>query len=552
MPNNPADLHARTSIPRPEAGDQDVANSRRWWALACLCLSLVLITLDNTVLNVALPTLSRDLHASTSQLQWIVDSYQLVFAGLLFSAGSLADRYGRKGMLAAGLVVFGLGTVASSFAGDAVTLIGTRAFMGIGGAMIMPSTLSILGTVFPDAAERAKAIAIWAAMSAVGIALGPVIGGLLLAHFGWGSIFMVNVPVVVLALVGGHALLPTSKDPSPGRMDLLGSLLSILALGGLVFAVIEGPDAGWASLEVLASAAVGAAAVGAFVAWERFCDHPMLDLDLFRRRGFSVGSLTLMLGYFGALGTYFLYTQHLQFVLGYSALRAGVYSVPFAVALVVFSLQTPGLIRRVGTARVAGAGLTVLAVGVAVRAFATASTGFPLLLVSLVVCGIGVGLTVAPSTGAIMSSLPPSHAGVGSAINDAARQVGAATGVAVLGSVWSSAYRGGLTRATVGAAVPDRTLLQSRASIGTVAQSAHALPRAAGDQLLAAARTAFVHGSNVANVAGAVVVLVAAALAFRYMPQGGRRAAVVPVEADVDGDLEIDGDLWVRAEAASA
>ncbi len=351
MTNIDVSRHRRVVV-TPGAGDP-----RRWWALAVLCLSLVLITLDNTVLNVALPTLSRDLNASTSQLQWIVDSYQLVFAGLLFSAGSLADRYGRKGMLTAGLVVFGLGTLAASLATNANQLIATRAFMGIGGAMIMPSTLSILGTVFPDAGERAKAIAIWAAMSAIGIALGPVIGGVLLAHFSWGSIFLVNLPVVVVALIGGHFLLPTSRDPSPGRMDLLGSLLTIVGLGGLVFAVIEGPDKGWTSPTVLGAAVIGLIAIGAFVAWERRCDHPMLDLKLFAHPGFSVGSLTLMLGYFGALGTYFLYTQHLQFVLGYSALRAGVYSIPFALALIAFSLQTPGLIKRLGTAKVAGHGV---------------------------------------------------------------------------------------------------------------------------------------------------------------------------------------------------
>src|SRR6267143_4840082 len=215
------------------------ADPRRWWALAVLCLSLVLITLDNTVLNVALPTLVRDLHASTSELQWIVDSYQLVFAGLLFSAGSMADRYGRKGTLSLGLMVFGVGTLAAAFAGDAGMLILTRAFMGIGGALIMPSTLSILGDVFPDPAERTRAIAIWAAMAAVGIALGPVLGGLLLVHYGWGSIFLVNVPVVVAALVGGALLLPKSRDPAPGRMDLIGSALSIATLMTLVFAVIE-------------------------------------------------------------------------------------------------------------------------------------------------------------------------------------------------------------------------------------------------------------------------------------------------------------------------
>ena len=509
---------------------------KRWWALAVLCLSLVLITLDNTVLNVALPTLSRDLHASTSQLQWIVDSYQLVFAGLLFSAGSLADRYGRKGMLSAGLVVFGIGTLAASFATDANVLIATRAFMGIGGAMIMPSTLSILGTVFPDAAERAKAIAIWAAMSAVGIALGPVLGGVLLAHFGWGSIFLINVPVVGVALVAGRFLIPTSRDPHPGRMDLFGSLLSIVALGALVFAVIEGPDKGWGSGTVLGAAALGIAGVLTFLWWEGHIDHPMLDLKLFRNRGFSIGSLTLTLSYFGALGTYFLYTQQLQFVLGYSALRAGIYSVPFAVALTSFSLQTPRFIRRWGTARVAGSGLTILAIGIAIRAFSTSTTGFPLLLVSLVISGIGVGLIIAPSTGAIMSSLPPDQAGVGSAINDASRQIGAAAGVAVLGSVWSSAYRSHLTEQRAGGRVPRGALEHSRASIGDVVTSAKGLSTTAGHDLISASHSAFVHGANVANLAGAAVVLISAGLAFKFLPRGG--GASTAGADDLDLDLE--------------
>jgi EmrB/QacA subfamily drug resistance transporter len=514
---------------------------RRWWALGVLCMSLVLITLDNTILNVALPTLARDLHASTSQLQWIVDSYQLVFAGLLFTAGSLADRYGRKGMLQLGLVVFGLGTFAAAFATDANQLIVIRAFMGIGGAMIMPSTLSILGTVFPDAKERARAVAIWAAMSAMGIALGPVIGGALLAHFSWGSIFIVNVPVVIAALIGGKFLLPTSKDPSPGHIDLLGSFLSIVALGGLVFAVIEGPDHGWTSPGVVLGGVLGLAAALGFLAWESHTDSPMLDLALFRNRGFSMGALTLLLSYFGALGTYFLYTQHLQFVLGYSALRAGVYSLPFAILLVTFSLQTPRLIGKWGTAGVAGIGVSILTLGVGVRAFATPTSGFGLLLLSLAVSGIGVGLIIAPSTGAIMSSLKPSQAGVGSAINDAARQVGSAAGVAVLGSIWSSAYKGQLTRDTVGDRVPAEVLHASRGSIGSVVDAAKNLPHGVADELVAAAKAAFVHGSNVANVVAAIVLFVAAVLAFRFLP--GRPAAspaageiaLIDAEAGVEG-----------------
>ena len=495
------------------------ADPRRWWALAVLCLSLVLITLDNTVLNVALPTLVRDLHASTSELQWIVDSYQLVFAGLLFSAGSMADRYGRKGTLSLGLVVFGSGTLAAAFAGNAGMLILTRAFMGIGGALIMPSTLSILGDVFPDPVERTRAISIWAAMAAVGIALGPVLGGLLLAHYGWGSIFLVNVPVVVAALVGGALLLPKSRDPAPGRMDLVGSALSIATLMILVFAVIEGPNRGWTSSTVLGAAGAGVALLAAFLAWEAHSDHPMLDLRLFADRRFSAGALTLTLLYFGGLGTYFLYTQHLQFVLGYSALRAGVYSVPFAVVLVIFSLRTPWAVQRFGTARVAGLGLMTLAVGVLLRSGADAHTGYWVLLVSLVVVGAGIGSTIAPSTTSIMSSLSPHQAGVGSAINDAARQVGGALGVAVLGSVWASSYAHALAAPALRATVTPSALQASRSSVGAALAAARGLSAPAARSLVAAAKEAFVHGSNVAGVVAALVAIGGALLAMRYLPR---------------------------------
>jgi EmrB/QacA subfamily drug resistance transporter len=510
------------STPRPAGGAAhaavDAGARRRWWALAVLCLSLILITLDNTVLNVALPTLVRDLHASTSQLQWIVDGYQLVFAGLLFSAGSLADRYGRKGMLTLGLVVFGVGTSLSALATSADMLIATRAFMGVGGAMIMPATLSILGTVFPDARERARAIAIWAAMAAVGIAIGPVLGGLLLAHFSWGSIFVINIPVVVAALIGGQILLPTSRDPHPGRMDVPGSLLSIVTLMALVYAVIEGPDAGWTSDRVVIGATIGVLSLAAFLWVESRSSHPMLDLALFRDRRFSMGALSLALLYFGALGTYFLYTQHLQFVLGYSALRAGLYSVPFALVLVAVSLQTPKAVQRYGTGRIAGLGLLVLAASVLLRATAGADSGYDLLLVSLVIAGLGVGLTVAPSTTSIMSSLPPSHAGVGSAINDAARQIGAAAGVAVLGSVWASSYHHSLSSVAVQAQVPPAALEGSRSSVGAALDVARTLPPATRTELVHVVRGAFVHGSDVANLVAGAVALIGAALAFRYLP----------------------------------
>jgi len=402
--------------------------------------------------------------------------------------------------------------------------------MGIGGALIMPSTLSILGTLFPQAAERTKAIAIWAAMASIGIAAGPVIGGVLLAHFSWGSIFLVNVPIVVLALIAGGLLLPKSKDPAPGRADPVGALLSVATLMLLVYAVIEGPDYGWTSTHILGTGIGGLVLLGAFITWETRSTHPMLDLHLFKDHRFSIGASTLTLLYFSALGTYFLYTQHLQFVLGYSALRAGVYTVPFAVVLVIVSLQTPRALARWGTGRVAGAGMTIAGVAALIRATANAHTGYPLLLVSLIIVGVGVGLTIAPSTASIMSSLPPHQAGVGSAINDAARQVGAAAGVAVLGSVWASAYHSYLSTARTGAlsGVPASAVAGSRSSVGAAIAVARSLPAAAGSNLVETAKAAFVHGSNVANVVAALVALGGGVAAVALLRA---RRAVPAVEA---------------------
>ncbi len=519
---------------------------RRWWALGVLCMSLVLITLDNTILNVALPTLARDLHASTSQLQWIVDSYQLVFAGLLFTAGSLADRYGRKGMLQLGLVVFGLGTFAAAFAdrrqpahrhpglhghrwGDdhAVDAVDPRHRLPRREGAC-PSRRD-LGRDVGDGHRARSGHRRGAA--------GPLQLGLHLhRQRPRGDRRADRWPVPPAR---------RRKDPSPGHIDLLGSFLSIVALGGLVFAVIEGPDKGWTSTPVVIGGVLGLAAALGFLAWESHTDSPMLDLDLFRNRGFSMGALTLLLSYFGALGTYFLYTQHLQFVLGYSALKAGVYSLPFAILLVTFSLQTPRLIGRWGTARVAGIGVSILTLGVGVRALATPTSGFGLLLLSLAVSGIGVGLIIAPSTGAIMGSLKPNQAGVGSAINDAARQVGSAAGVAVLGSIWSSAYKSQLSTDTVGDHVPANALHASSGSIGSVIDAAKHLPHDVADELVAAAKAAFVHGSNVANVVAAIVLFVAAILAFRFLPGRAEATPDAGEIALIDAEVGVEGpEAW--------
>src|SRR5438874_5943476 len=335
---------------------------RRWWILGVLCLSLLVIGLDNTILNVALPTLVRDLGASTSQLQWIVDAYTLIFAGLLLTAGSLSDRFGRRMALAVGLVIFGVGSLASAFAGSASTLIFTRALMGVGGAFIMPSTLSILTNVFP-AEERGRAIGIWAGVSGLGIGIGPVVGGWLLTHLWWGSVFLVNVPVVIFALIAGRLIVPNSKDPSAPQLDPQGAVLSIVGLVSLVYGIIEAPSHGWTDPLILTAFGIALVTLTAFIAWERRSDHPMLNLEFFKNPRFTAANISVTLVFFALFGSLFFLTQYLQFVLGYSPLQAGYRVAPIALVLIVVSPITGRLVNPLGNKVLVAAGVGVVAVG---------------------------------------------------------------------------------------------------------------------------------------------------------------------------------------------
>src|SRR5690242_13309758 len=309
---------------------------RRWQALMVLSASLLIITIDNTILNVALPSIRSALDVDSSQAQWIVDSYLLVFASLLLVGGSLGDRFGRRRWLFIGLLVFGGGSVLASFAGTAHELIGARAVMGIGAAAIMPATLSILTNIFPEE-ERPKAIAAWAGVSGLGVALGPVLGGLLLQNFSWTSVFLVNVPIVITALIFGKVLIPESSDPETPRVDIVGALLSIVGLTAVVWGLIEASDRGWTDPTILGAFAGGAAVIGLFLAWERRVAQPMIDIEIFRNRRFSAASLSVMLVFFGLMGTVFMLTTYLQTVLGYSALEAGIRMLPVAVGLILGS-----------------------------------------------------------------------------------------------------------------------------------------------------------------------------------------------------------------------
>jgi EmrB/QacA subfamily drug resistance transporter len=486
---------------------------QRWWALGVLCLSLVVLAMDNTILNVALPTLAQDLGATGSQLQWMVDAYLLVFAGLLLTMGALGDRFGRKLALDAGLLVFVAASAASAFAGSAEVLIAARAAMGIGAALIMPATLSIITNIFPPT-ERGRAIGVWAGMAALGVVMGPVVGGWLLEHFWWGSVFLINLPVVALALLAGWPLVPNSRDPSATPLDPTGAALSVAALVTLVYGIIQAPEDGWTDPVVLGAFGVAAVLAVAFIWWERRIQHPMLPMGFFRDPRFSAASGAIAMAFFALFGSVFLLTQHLQFVLGYTPLQAGVRILPVA-ALAVAAPLAARLTEGIGAKLVVAAGLLVVAGALWVLSTVQLGDGYGRVAAALALLGIGMGLVVAPATESIMGSVPLAKAGVGSAMNDTTRQVGGALGVAVLGSILAASYGAAIQPTLRGA--PPQVAQTAGDSIGAAATIAAQLgPQGRG--LLEAARSAFIQGMGDALQVGAGVAALAALLVLLFLP----------------------------------
>ena len=498
----------------------DTPYPQRWWMLVVLSASLLVIGLDNTILNVALPTLERDLGASSSQLQWIVDAYMLVFAGLLLTAGALGDRFGRKRGLSIGLAIFGLGSGLSALATSPEMLIATRALMGVGGAFIMPSTLSIITAVFPSN-ERAKAIGIWAGVSGLGIAIGPVAGGWLIEHASWNAVFLVNLPFVVAALTAGRWLVPESKDPAAPRLDLPGFALSIAGLTTLVWAIIEAPSRGWTDPTILAAFGIAAGILAAFMAWELRASQPMLDIRLFRNPRFSGASAAITLVFFSMFGTIFFLTQYLQGVLDYTALEAGIRVTPVAAGLILGGPISAKLAERFGTKRVVAGGLVLVAAGLSIVTQFHVDSSYGIVAAHLLVLGFGMGMAMAPATESVMGSLPIEKASVGSAVNDMTRTTGGALGVAILGSLLASQYRGDMDEAVSG--LPHGAAESASDTLSGGLAVAHRL----GDAGLAdAAQTAFVSGMHIAALAAAAVALVGAIVAYVGDP-GARGAARV-------------------------
>lgn len=499
---------------------------RRWLVLAAMCLPLVMVVMSVAGLNVALPSIQRELNASPSDLLWTVDAYALVFAGLLLLAGALGDRFGRKGALLVGLSIFAVGLGLGGVADSAGQLIFGRAVMGAGAALIMPATLSTITVVFPPN-ERRKAIAVWAAFAAAGGSFGPVVSGLLLESFWWGSTLLALLPVVAVTAVVIVLICPKSRDDEVTPLDPVGAVLSLTGLTALLYAIIEGPERGWGDPRVLAAAAAGIVIVGAFAIWERRSPHPMLPLDLFGDVRFRVGSGVITTVFFIMFGWFFATSLYLQFVREYSALQAGLALLPFPLAMIIVAPRSAGLGERFGSGKVITAGFGVIAFGFFLLTFMTPATPYPFLAVAFAILGSGMGITSAPATGNIMSAVPPGKAGVGSAVNDTTREFGGALGIAIIGSFMSSLYRSGLDIAGLG--LPPEAEAAAQESVGAAAALARTLP-AGGVELAAQALQAFSDAFRVINISTAVLAVAGALGVARFFSQSRELAANVHPE----------------------
>jgi EmrB/QacA subfamily drug resistance transporter len=490
--------------------------------LVALLLAAFVINLDTTLVNVALPTLVRELGATTSQLQWVVDAYNLVFAALLLTSGALSDRVGRKGMLLAGLAVFGAASVIGGFTTSPAQLIAARAVMGLGAAMIFPATLSLITNVFTGRAERARAIGLWGASAGIAIALGPIVGGWLLEHFSWASIFFAMGPVAAVAATLVAVTVPASKNPGAAGLDFPGLALSTAAMALLVFTIIEAPSYGWGSGRSIAGFGVAAGLLAAFIGWERRSPSPMLDVRLFRNMRFSAASGAVTVSFFTLFGFIFLMTQYFQFIRGYGPLSTGVHLLPVALSVGAGSVAGTQLAVRAGTKLVVTAGLVAMAgFYVWVAASTSATTNYGIISVQMVVYGLGMGLTSAPATESIMGAVSLRQAGVGSAVNDSTRLLGGTLGVAVIGSIYASLYGARLT-AQLPAGLPGRISAIAHQSVGAAfavaARATAAGHAAAGQTIHAAATNAFLHGLTVGCLVAGLVAAAGAVLAVIFLP----------------------------------
>lgn len=501
--------------------DEQTIHNRRWGILSVLVVSLLVVVLDNTVLNVALKVIQEDLRATQSELEWALNGYTLVFAGLLFTFGLLGDRFGRKRMLIVGLILFGVASAVSAYAGSPGQLIAARAFMGVGAAAVMPATLAIISNVFPPA-ERGRAIGIWVASVGIAIVLGPIVGGALLEQFWWGSVFLINVPIIVAGLVFVSWLVPESRDPRPSRLDPVGVGLSIVGLTLLVYGIVEGGERASFSSPVVWGSVLGGAVVLAFFGWyESRIDHPALDIQLFRNPTFSASISAIGLVFFAMLGVFFFMTFYWQLVRGYSPLETGLLFLPFAVAQSSFAPLSASFVQRFGVRVVAAVGLGMVGVSLGGLIFLEADTPLWVLGALFFVQGAGISNVMPPATTAIMSSLPREKAGIGSALNNTVRQVGGALGVAVLGAILAARYRTEVD-ATLDA-LPAGARHQAAESLGSTVATAE--QAGVGAAVRGPAFDAFLSGVHLVAAVATAVAIVGVIVVARFLP--GRVAPMV-------------------------
>jgi EmrB/QacA subfamily drug resistance transporter len=503
--------------------------------LVALLLAAFLVNLDTTLVNVALPAMVRELHATTTQLQWVVDAYNLVFAALLLTFGSLSDRFGRKGMLLGGLAVVGTASLAGGFTTSPAQLIAARAVMGLGAAMTFPATLSLISNVFTERRERARAIGLWGAIAGVAIATGPIVGGWLLEHYSWEAIFIAMAPVAAAAVALVALAVPTSKDPDAAAVDIPGLVLSSATMALLVFTIIEAPAYGWTAPRSVAGFAGSAVLLAAFIVRERRAAHPMLDVRLFRNLRFSAASGAVTIAFFTLFGFIFLITQYFQFVRGYGPLSTGVRLLPVALAVGAGSVAGTQMAVRAGTKLIVTTGMVAMAGFYGwVAATISATLSYGVIAAQMVVYGLGLGLTSAPATESILGAISRAKAGVGSAVNDSTRLVGGTLGVAVIGSVYASVYASRLT-ASMPAAVPGPVAAAARQSVGAAYAAAGQVTAlghpALGQALHHASTNAFLRGLIVGALVAGSVAAVGALLAAAFLPAQPTRPAS-PVAAD--------------------
>jgi EmrB/QacA subfamily drug resistance transporter len=507
-----------------------------WWALAALCIPLIMVSIDGTILNVALPSIAKDLHTTNTQLVWINSGYIIMFGATILFSGNLADKFGRKGCLLIGMVIFIAGSIWAGLSASAVSLIGARLFQGIGGGLVAPSTLALITNIFHPPA-RVRAIAVWAGISGVGVALGPILGGLLLSAFFWGSVFFVNIPVVALGLIMVFLLVPNSKDENSPAIDYLGVVLSTLGLFAFFYFLIQAPTLHITNYKVRIALGLATVLLGGFVFWELHNKHPLLDVRLFTKKAFSVGVLSIAIVFFALFGMLFQLTLYLQAVQGYSPLSAGLALVPFAIVLLFAAPVAPRLAEKMGIRWLVAAGMIVLTAGLLTFLFVSTTTGYFIVFIALVLIGLGGALVQPPSSNAVMSSVPQTETGMGAAANAAIRQVGGSMGIALVGGISVLVYGNQLVKSGALQGLSSSAAATAKSSInGALAVG--------GSTLVKAADQAFVKGMHAgllmtAIIGGAGIVLALLALpkqkADRSLHQPKSLVVMGPPRKQIEG-----------------